>query len=399
MVRKLLLLTDNFPPLNESLYRGIFIKELVSALANHLSEIDVITTIPLSFSKNILHTIFYYKNYKYSNINVRYIKTPVLPLISKTFKQISFMELATQSVIRIVNKYKDIDIINAHFIWPSGFIAVKIKEVKEIPVVITAHGYDVYELPFLNKKFTSLISKILASSDHIVTVSSTNKDILVNKLNVSPGKVTVIPNGYDPKKFKPIPRTVARNILNLPYEKKLLLNVANLVPVKGHVYLLLAYRKILNFRKDVHLVLVGGGPLRRKLEKYAKFLGIRDRVHIIGPRPHSEIPLWMNAADLFILSSLREGNPTVVVEALGCGLPIIASKVGGIPEVLTSHELGYLCPPKDVECFAQKILEGLERPWDRKRILSYAQRYRWDVIATEYLDVFKKVTLKLNISQ
>jgi len=106
----------------------------------------------------------------------------------------------------------------------------------------------------------------------------------------------------------------------------------------------------------------------------------------------------MNAADLFILSSLREGNPTVVVEALGCGLPVIASEVGGIPEVLTSHELGYLCPPKDVECFAQKILEGLERPWDRKSILSYAQRYRWDVIATEYLDVFKRVTIKLNIS-
>jgi len=399
MTKKLLVLTDRYPPANETLYGGIFIKELVSKLTSYFSRIDVIVTFPVTFLKDSLYTSLYYNNYSYSNVNVRYIKIPTIPLLSKVFKFMNFIELATRFVHKIVAKDKEVEIINAHFIWPSGYIAIKVKEVKEIPVIITAHGYDVYEIPFRNKEMFKVTSKILANSDLIVTVSRKNKDILTSKLNVNPDKVVVIPNGYDPRKFKPLPRVVARKILNLPLEKRILLNVANLVPVKGHIYLLRAYKRVINSRNDVHLIIVGRGPLRRKLERYAKALGIRNHVHFVGPRPHSEIPLWMNAADLFILSSLREGNPTVVVEALGCGLPVIASDVGGIPEILTSHELGYLCPPKDEECLAQRILEGLSKGWDREIILSYARKYRWELLAAEYMEVFRRVITKYGINR
>jgi len=317
------------------------------------------------------------------------IAAPPLSKISRSFK---FENASLKLLLKAFqSEAKNTVVINAHYTWPSGYLAVRLKELYGIPVVVTGHGFDVYDLPFRSASRYKIISALLKRADHVVTVSRRNVEILVNRLGVDPGKISVIYNGYDEKKFKPIPQSTARRALQLPADKRIVLNVANLVPVKGHIYLIQAFKKVVETVGNALLVIVGGGPLRSKLEKYAKKLGLSNSVVFAGSRPHDEIPLWMNAADLLVLSSISEGCPVVVFEAMGVGLPIVATSVGGVPEVIVSDELGYLCQPRDVECLAQNIVEGFSREWDRERILQYARRYTWSSIAREYVEVFNRV--------
>lgn len=99
----------------------------------------------------------------------------------------------------------------------------------------------------------------------------------------------------------------------------------------------------------------------------------------------------MNACDLFVLPSLNEGNPTVLPEALGCGKPFVGTKVGGVPEVITSDAYGLLVEPTDPEELAEKILVALDREWDREAILAYAERYTWENIAKEITTIYQGV--------
>ncbi len=185
----------------------------------------------------------------------------------------------------------------------------------------------------------------------------------------------------------------ARLKLGIPQDKKVLLNVANLVPVKGQKYLIESMKKIARVEDNVVLYIIGNGPLRKELETQIRRLNLEGTVRIVGARPpHSEIPLWMNAANLFVLPSLSEGNPTVMFEALGgVGLPFVGTAVGGVPEIITSEDYGLLCPPKDPECLAEKILIALEKDWDREKIRKYAERFTWDSIVKKVLGVYSEV--------
>nr|WP_228359813.1 glycosyltransferase family 4 protein [Thermococcus sibiricus] len=282
----------------------------------------------------------------------------------------------------------EFDLIHAHFTWPSGYAAAKLSKEFSVPLVITGHGYDIYELPFRGREWFKKVKFALDSADHIVTVSKSNFTILTTKLDIPEDKISVIPNGFNSHKFRPMDKLLVREQLNLPRDKKIILNVANLVPVKGQSYLIEAMEKVVSHRKDVMLIIVGDGPLKKELEIQIKKLNLENYVMLAGAKPHSEILLWMNAADLFVLPSLSEGNPTVMFEALGVGLPFVGTAVGGVPEIIVSEDYGLLCPPADPECLAEKILKALEKEWDREKIRKYAEQFTWENIAKETLKVY-----------
>ena len=184
--------------------------------------------------------------------------------------------------------------------------------------------------------------------------------------------------------------------MNLPKNKKIILTVGNLVPEKAYHYLILAMKEVVKKIDNSVLVMVGDGILRNQLENLVKRERLYDRVVFVGRKPHSEIPLWMNAADLFVLSSEYEGNPTVMFEALGTGLPFVGPRVGGIPEIIISEEIGFLCPPKDPECLAQKIVAALNKKWDKEKIIDYAKQYSWSKIALQILKVYDDILKSYN---
>ena len=281
------------------------------------------------------------------------------------------------------------DLIHAHFAWSSGYAGARLKEEYKTPFVVTGHGYDVYSLPFKDDEWRAKIEYVLNTADHIITVSQSNL-ACIKKLDVST-PVTVIPNGFRSDLFHPRDTLECRKMLNLPQDKKIILTVGNLEHIKGQKYLVEAIQRIIQEREDILCVIVGGGKLRTTIERQIRSLGLGDYVVLAGGKPHYEIPLWMNACDLFVLPSLNEGNPTVMFEALGCGKPFVGTKVGGVPEIVTSNEYGLLVEPTDPDDLAEKILVALDREWDRGVILAYAEQYTWEKIAKEVMDVYVRV--------
>jgi glycosyltransferase involved in cell wall biosynthesis len=278
--------------------------------------------------------------------------------------------------------------MHAHFL-NNGFIGAKLKNLYNKPLIVTAHGTDVYDLPFRDNWYRTIARYVLTEADEVITVSKFNAEKLLS-LGVSPNKLHVIPNGYDDRFFKPLSSCSIRQKMGLPLNKRVLLSVGNLVEVKGHTYLIDAMNIVLKKRNDVIAVIIGSGPLQEQLQKKVIQLGLNGKILFVGRKMHEEIPMWLNASDIFVLPSLGEGFPTVIPEALACGKPVIGTKVGGVPEALSNPDVGFLVNPRDSKSLADAILVALEKKWDSETILSYAKQYAWGNLVKRILSVYEQ---------
>ena len=295
-----------------------------------------------------------------------------------------------KSVDTTIKKKKiEFDLIHSHFTWSMGYVGARLKEKYNVPFIITAHGYDIYDLPFRDEEWSERIEYVLNSADYVITVSNSNLEC-IKKLDVKT-PVKVIPNGFRPDLFYPKNSEECKKILQLPSDKETILTVGNLVEIKGHKYLIEAMNEVVKHRKDVLCIIVGSGKLKNKLEKQIKKLKLEDHVKLVGGKPHDEIPIWMNAADLFVLPSLRESFGVVQIEAMACGKPVVATYNGGSEEIITSGDYGLLVKPANPEELAEKILIGLDREWDYEKIFEYAKQFTWENAAKNILEVYKTV--------
>jgi glycosyltransferase involved in cell wall biosynthesis len=306
----------------------------------------------------------------------------------KFYKTVGFQHY--KKVEKIIRKNMiHFDLIHSHFIWSSGYVGMLLKEKYNVPLIITAHGYDVYDLPFRDDEWANRIKTILNNSDYITTVSQSNLTCL-NRLNIKT-PIKVILNGFNQKLFYPRDKYECRKILNLPFDKKIVLNVGGIVGIKGQIYLIESFEKIVQKQNDVICYIIGDGELKNDLKREVSKRGLSKYIKFLGARPHDEIPLWMNAADIFVLPSLNEGNPGVMFECLGCGKPFVGSKVGGIPDIIKSDKYGLLTQPGNSMDLYEKIMNALSIKWDYDEILNYSRKFSWNVIINEYLDIYNKV--------
>lgn len=116
-----------------------------------------------------------------------------------------------------------------------------------------------------------------------------------------------------------------------------------------------------------------------------------DHVKFVGRKPHNKIPIWMNACDVFVLPSLRESFGVVQIEVMACGKPVVATYNGGSEEIITSEDYGLLCEPANPKELAEKILIALDKEWDDEKILRYAERFRWENIVKDVLEIYNDV--------
>lgn len=286
------------------------------------------------------------------------------------------------------------DIVHVQASGPmGGFLpaisAAIVRKIVNFPLVVTFHYSRTSEFIIKNKFFKF----VMESSKFFIVVSKNQKNIIINEINYIE-KVKVISNGFNPKNLFPIDCIFARKYLSLPYNKKVIFHVSNLLPVKGQKYLIIGMKKILEKRKDVLLFIGGKGPLKHELQKQIIALKLEDNIKLLGFIPDDKLALWMNAADLFVLPSLSEGNPTVMFESLGVGLPFVGTRVGGVPEIITSDEYGLLAEPGNPDDLAEKILVALEKEWDREKIRDYARQFTWENIAKQVMKVYEEVLSK-----
>ena len=321
--------------------------------------------------------------------NVRVFVLPLLYLPTDLgYKKLG--EKHFKAVQKTIQKNKiEFDLIHAHFAWSSGYAAAKLKERYSVPFIVTTHGYDIYDLPFRSKEWKANVEYVLNKADHIITVSNSNLEC-IKKINVKK-PVSVIANGFMRNNFYPRSSKECRKQLNLPLNKRIILTVGILGEVKGQRYLIEAMQEIVKKRKDIICIIVGGGGLRNRLLRQVKKAGLQNTISLVGMKEHTEIPTWINACDLFVLPSLSEGNPTVMFECLGCGKPFIGTKVGGIPEVITSEDYGILVEPANSEALAESLFLALEKNFDKDKILKYSKQFAWEEIVKQIVSIYDYV--------
>lgn len=258
-------------------------------------------------------------------------------------------------------------------------------------LIITFHYSQTEKFVKRHKKLFNFVLKYVKK---MILVSNKQKEIISSLFPRFSNKIIVIPNGYVSDLFYPKVTEECRKDLNLPMDKKIIFNISNLIETKGHKYLIKAVEEMVKHRKDVFCFIAGKGYLKNELENKILSSGLEGHVKLVGWILDEEIPIWMNASDVFVLPSLAEGNPIVMFECLGCGKPFVGTGVGGEPEIIISEDYGLLCEPANPKELAEKILIALDKDWDSEKILRYAERFRWEDIAKETLKVYESLLLQ-----
>jgi len=280
------------------------------------------------------------------------------------------------------------DIFHIEWIYPDAFAVVNFARKKGIKTIGVVHGNEAIEY-FGPVKRRKKYSEVFARLDHIIVVSKDLKVKLVNDYLVDPQKISIILNGVDVKKFPLKEKKLARQELKVPVDCSLGVCVARLSDEKNLQILIQAVAKL--EQESPIIYIVGDGPLRKKLEALVESLEIQDKIKLVGAVPHEDVATWLNAAVFFYLPSQREGCPVVVHEALACGVPVIATSVGAIPDLIKDDRYGLLCEPDSVSAFADIMKKAMSMNWDRKAISTYGRQFTWDKMARETVKIYKSI--------
>lgn len=275
------------------------------------------------------------------------------------------------------------DLIDAHYFYPDGVAAVLMARRFDKPVVITARGSDVNLLPqfALPRRWIRWAGARAAA---VITVSGALKEELV-RLGISGSKITVLRNGVDLDFFRPLERALARS--QLGWGRRTVLCVGNLLRSKGQHIAIEALARL----PDTELVIVGDGPERRALESLARSLNVAARVRFTGALAQEDLVRYYAAADALVLPSEREGWPNVLLEALACGTPVVASRVGGAAEIVRAEEAGALVVERSAAAFADALQRLFASPVDRAATRRYAEKFGWDETARAQRELYRAV--------
>ena len=378
--------------------QGVFVKERLTRLAVLPDvELKVIAPVPYFPKWKISHRWEYSQVHKrevIENLDIRHPRYFITPKFGMPFYGY-FMAASLYPAIKAIQKMFDFDVIDSHYVYPDGFAAVKIGRILKVPVTITARGSDIN----LFSKFRTirpLLRNCLNKADQIITVSQKLKDSILD-LRIPSEKIHVIPNGVDCDKFRPMPQTTVRKQLGLPQDIKIILSVGNLVDLKGFDILIRSIKKLrdVDGYHDLMLIIAGEGDQREHLEGMIDAFRLTGIVSLKGNIPHKELCQWYNAADLFCLASSREGWPNVILESLACGTPVVATNVGGIPEILTSRHVGLICD-RDEKSIAETIQSALFQSWDHELIVRHANNHTWEQAALSVYKVLEKTLSALS---
>ncbi len=233
---------------------------------------------------------------------------------------------------------------------------------------------------------------VLNRSDRLILVSQKQKEAVISSFEDTSGKITVLPNGFKSSLYYAMDKATCRAKLGLPYDKKIIFNISNLIESKGHKYLISAMQYVVATSNHCECYIAGKGYFKESLENQINELQLQNHVKLLGWIPDEQIPMWMNACDLFVHPSLAESFGIVQIEAMACGKPVVATINGGSESIITSDKYGLLCEPANPQDLSEKIIEGLSKRWDNNVIYSYASsNYRWDFVAQKTKNVYEEI--------
>lgn len=272
-----------------------------------------------------------------------------------------------------IMRQNDIEVFQT-FTHYSNMIGPFIGWLARVPVRVSSQRGTLQGVPAAFR----LLDRVVANSalvQKMTTVSEGMRYFCVEVQKINSDKVLVIPNSIEVEKYNlevcPHQRKQFLQELGIEQYSWIATTVARLHPVKGHTHLLKAIPRILERVPGVYFLFVGEGPLSEQIKKEAHEMMIDDSVHFLAVR--QDIPMILACSDLFVLPSLSEGMPNVALEAMAAGLPVVATAVGGIPEIIEDGESGLLVPPADPHALAVAITRILTDPPQLKKMGSTAR--------------------------
>lgn len=316
-------------------------------------------------------------------ITVYHPRYLVVPKIGMLLTPV-FLALATFFAARkVARKGYRFDLVDAHYYYPDGVAVAMASRFIGKPFMVTARGSDVNVLTqYAVPRF--LVRWAAERSAATVAVSTALKDRLL-ALGVSKEKLHVFRNGVDLERFLPLPKDRCKEKLDVG--RCVLLSVGNLIELKGHDLVIRALEHL----PECELMIVGEGDLRESLQSLAGQVGVAGRVRFLGAVPQSELVDIYNASDMLVLASSNEGMPNVVLESLACGTPVVATNVGGIPEVVCSPEAGVVVQERDVESIVTGIRQLLRDYPGADATRAYAENFSWKGTVSGLCELANKV--------
>ena len=312
-------------------------------------------------------------------LEVHHPRYPVIPRVGMNLAPAFLAARALPAVRRLQAKGQAFDLIDAHYLYPDGVAALRIGRALGLPVVMTARGSDVTEIPG-HAAARRMILDAVAGAAQVITVSAGLRSALV-QLGADGARITVLRNGVDLAGFRPpVDRAAARAALGLT--RPTLLCVGHLIARKGHGRVIEALDRL----PGHDLLIVGEGPDRARLEALAARTG---RVRLLGARPHAELPAIYGAADLLVLASDREGWANVLLESMACGTPVVASDIPGNTEVVLERDAG-LIVPNTPDGIAAGVGDLAADPPKRGATRAYAERFSWEATSQGQIEVFRR---------
>ena len=299
--------------------------------------------------------------------------------------------------LRALKRRHGFFVLHAHCAYPDVVGAALAARCLGLPLVATAHGSDINQSA-AQRLLRPQIRAALRAAQRVIAVSAALARTVQALTSLPQPRIECIPcAGYSPDVFRPraaAGRAELRRALDVERDTRLVLFVGHLVPVKGLDVLLHAWAMLLRDRADLasaRLVLVGEGAERDALLQLAEREGVAGRVSFLGPRPQAVVADWIAAADLLCLPSHAEGSPNVVVEALASGIPVVASRVGGIPDLVQDGVNGLLVPPNQPLALAAALADALARDWAAPRISASIAHLTWSALGRRNREVIQAV--------
>lgn len=311
----------------------------------------------------------------------RYLVIPRVGMLLTPF----FLALSVCLKVRKLRKQGlAYDLVDAHYYYPDGVAVAIVAKFLAKPFVVTARGTDINLIPeySIPRRMILWAEKRASAS---FTVSKAMKMRMV-KLGVDPGRIHVMRNGVNFQFFRPLEREVCRKKYGLV--RPTLVSVGNLIELKGHHIVIDALR----FLPELDLVIVGDGPEEVALREQVAATNLTDRVTFLGTVSQDQLVEIYNAADILVLASSREGLANVLLESMACGTPVVATRVGGSPEVVCDHAAGILVEDRSAHGIAESIKCLQENLPSRDETRLYAQKFSWGETVESIKHVFAQLS-------
>ncbi|MCG6966027.1 MAG: glycosyltransferase family 4 protein [Chromatiaceae bacterium] len=388
---KILVFSSLYPNSHQASH-GIFVENRLRQLLAYAPEIEARVVAPVPWFPSSNPRFGDYAKFagvedhaQRHGIEVWYPRYPVIPKVGMRFAPWLMYAAVRGAVRRIRQRGFDFDLIDAHYFYPDGVAAMRLAEEFDRPFTVTGRGTDLNLIPRYAAP-RRMILRVAGKAGHMITVAGALKGYL-RELGVADERVSVLRNGVDLVFFHPADqRAPLRESLGYS-ARPTLLSVGHLIERKGHHLAIQAMTGL----PDMDLLIAGDGPEEAALRQLVERLGLQGRVTFTGRLSQDRLREHYQAADALVLASSREGWANVLLEAMACGTPVVATPVDGTPEVVASAAAGQLTDARSAGAITAAVRRLFAALPERAATRQYAEGFSWDDTSRGQLEIFRRV--------